>query len=162
MNSKCDGRVLENPAGSDPHSQISFLPILPGPPKYGHVGGEPVMDVMCAVARTRFFIRSIHHNTRSARIDNPTAMAVAFLCASGMRPGPLLDGFLEAGGIAAVVRLLRKSTCPDVLVYTCALIRHVLLAAHQDTGGPGSSLALADKFVQAGEWETGSQDHALY
>jgi hypothetical protein len=102
---------------------------------------------------------SIHDNTRSACIDNPTAVAIGILCASSMRPGPLLDSFLEAGGIAAVVRLLRKSTCPAVLVYTSKLISHLVLAAHQDPGGPGrhpgSSLALADQFFQAGELENG-------
>jgi hypothetical protein len=74
-----------------------------------------------------------------------------------MRPGPLLDSFLEAGGIAASVRLLRKSTDPAVLVYTSFMISHMMNAAKVDGRGPGkpagSSSTLADKFNQAGALE---------
>jgi hypothetical protein len=99
------------------------------------------------------------HATKTVYADNPVGVAVQILFASTMRPGPLLDSFLEAGGIAAVVRLLRKSTDGPVLVYTASLITHMVNATRLDGrergADPGSSLPLADQFNQAGEWETG-------
>jgi hypothetical protein len=112
---------------------------------------------MSALGRASFAVTQVHGNTKSACMNNPTSMAVGVLCAAGMKPGPLLASFLEAGGIAGVVRLLRKSTDPAVLVYASSLISNMVYAAELDGRELGehaeSSATLANMYYQAGEWE---------
>jgi hypothetical protein len=102
--------------------------------------------------RASLSLKQVQANTKSAQLDNPTAVATQVLCGSMMTPGPLLDSFLEAGGIPAVLRLLRKSTDLAVLVYTVILIGHLTCVAKRDGVRSGPSVDLADKFLQAGEW----------
>ncbi len=97
----------------------------------------------------------MHGNTKVVEISNATAGAVQTLCAVDLHPGPLLDSFLEAGGISAVVRLLRKSTDPAVLVYTSTLIRRMMDFANPDGDSGLSRLELAELFSKAGERDWG-------
>jgi hypothetical protein len=109
------------------------------------------------VCSYRFHIIEVHAHTKTVRIDNATAVAVGVLCAASMKPGPLLDSFLKAGGIPAVVRLLRKSTCPAVLVYTATLIGRML----ESTGTDRSIMELSEQFHQAGECRGRSQGQTV-
>jgi hypothetical protein len=104
------------------------------------------------VGRANIQITGLHGNARTVPISDPIATAVGVLWTANMQPSGLLDSFLEAGGIPAVVRLLRKSTCPTVLVVTTGLIGSLINSEEYWDGRPGRSPAdLADMFHQAGE-----------
>ncbi len=102
--------------------------------------------------RAVFKIDGVPGHARHVHIDNPTAVAVGVLYAAIGDPGPLLDSFLAAGDIPAVVRLFRKSSCPGALVYASTLIKRILLSPSHADGRPGrSSAELADMLQEAGE-----------
>jgi hypothetical protein len=102
--------------------------------------------------RAEWHILEVPGHAKHVCIDNLTAVAVGVLCAAVRQPGPLLDSFLAAGGTPAVVRLLRKSTCPGVLVYATFLITLMLNSPLHADGRPGlSSAELAVMLHEAGE-----------
>jgi hypothetical protein len=57
--------------------------------------------------------------------NNPAALAVSAICAANLRTWPLLDSFLDAGGIPAAVRLFGDSSCL-VTLHTASLIESML------------------------------------
>jgi hypothetical protein len=63
----------------------------------------------------------------------------------------MLDSFLEAGGVTAVLRVLGESSCPMTLQITVDFIG-LLLANGGLPSGRDRRQELADKFCRSGEW----------
>jgi hypothetical protein len=89
--------------------------------------------------------------------NNPTAMAVASLCANSPYRNRELDDFLEAGGIPTLLRALCKTRCPLTTRYAVHFIEELITTAYPpritSTSPPKllpESPELADKLCQAG------------
>jgi hypothetical protein len=82
-------------------------------------------------------------------VNNPTAVAVLALSAATSCSGPVLDSFLEADGIAAVVQVLRESPCPATVGHAALLVQR-LMANNLVPGYADRTKELADKFLQGG------------
>jgi hypothetical protein len=82
-------------------------------------------------------------------VNNPTAVAVLALCTATPCSGPVLDSFLEADGIAAVVQVLRESPCPATVGHAALLVQR-LMANNLVPGYADRTKELADKFLQGG------------
>jgi hypothetical protein len=82
-------------------------------------------------------------------VNNPTAVAVLALCAATPCSGPVLDSFLEAGGIAVVVQVLRESPCPATVGHAALLVRR-LMAKNMVPGYADRTTEVAEKFLQGG------------
>jgi hypothetical protein len=79
-------------------------------------------------------------------------MAVAaIVAAEEVERGVLLDSFVDAGGLAAVVQLLRKSRCPTTLACAATLMQRLLDPQAGPHGRPGGSSDIADSVFQLGE-----------
>jgi hypothetical protein len=89
------------------------------------------------------YIDVIHFN-------NPTGMAAAALSAAILSSGPILDSFLEAGGVPALVRLLRDSACPLTPIYAAGIIDTLLRSQTGPSARRGRPGELADRFLRAG------------
>lgn len=91
--------------------------------------------------------------TETLHYNNTNAIAAATLAHLIVRRSNTLRGSLiEAGGVPALVKLLRESTSPATVYYTAATARSLLLLVQQS-----SELLkeLADKFLQSGEMGIG-------
>jgi hypothetical protein len=73
------------------------------------------LTIALHVARRASFNTVRKGKTDLIRFNNPTAVVVAGLAAINPSSGPILDSFLEAGWVPAVVGLLKESTCPLTL-----------------------------------------------
>jgi hypothetical protein len=102
--------------------------------------------------------------------NNPTAVTLAGLSGPPLEKGPLLDSFLEAGGVPALVQLLGGSTCRLTVVYTAALIHSMLLETRV---GPSGTLGLSSarperasevchRFRQSGEKRHMARKGSMY
>lgn len=79
--------------------------------------------------------------------NNSTIMVAACLCAATPFTQPMLDSFVGAAGFPSVVRLLRDSTCPEIVGHTANLIFRLLL----EGGDPHLfGREVADKLHEAG------------
>jgi hypothetical protein len=95
----------------------------------------------------------------SLPFNNPTAVAIATLCASSPYTGGMLDKFLEAGSIPALLRMLCKTSCPLSSRYALHFIQELMTTACPPvltTMFPGILVAagrkIADNLCQAGAW----------
>ncbi len=91
--------------------------------------------------------------------SNPTAMAAVALrviCVLELDNRPLLNSFLQAGGVAAVVRLLHTTPCPITFNDTAMLIHSMLAWLLEQPETPGGFLGLANRFLEAGEKSRGA------
>jgi hypothetical protein len=97
--------------------------------------------------------------TEKIRFNNPTALAalaIGGLCMARLQRAEGRRGverFLDAGGIPAVVRLLKKPTCPVTLQYTASTIGTLLSWRMGLFHRHGLSPDPADTFLEAGERE---------
>jgi hypothetical protein len=85
----------------------------------------------------------------SVNFHDPTALAMAALCAICPESGPMLDIFLTAGGVTAVLWVLGYSSCQITLQFTVDIIV-VLLANGGLPSGPDRRQELADQLSQSG------------
>lgn len=83
--------------------------------------------------------------------SNPTAIPVAVLWSAKLN-GRLLESFVASGGITTVVRLLLKSTCPEVINNSATLVGRLLGSRTYLPQKPTRDAKdLADKCFLAGE-----------
>jgi hypothetical protein len=85
--------------------------------------------------------------------NDPSAVAVASLSTAVPYGGPLLYSFLEAGGLDALVRLLKESSCPLALGYTLHLIRQLMTGGSPSPVAPDWGQEVAHKFSHLGGWD---------
>jgi hypothetical protein len=79
-------------------------------------------------------------------------MALAAICtADELQSSPLLETFLNAGGVAAIVPLLRTSTCPVTLACAAKFIEMLLDPQGTPQGRSGYVSNLAESLLQSGE-----------
>jgi hypothetical protein len=109
---------------------------------------------------TRLFVvrRAVYGLKLEAQRDpihfhDPTPVAVAALMAT-CPCWPMLDTFVEAGGPAAVVRVLGESDCPFTLGYSVQFIG-VIHANTDLPGTPNHCQKLANEFYDSGGWAHG-------
>jgi hypothetical protein len=111
------------------------------------------MLVACGACRATFKVELVRdQRTDVLHFNNPTAVAVSALkglCAKQSRP--ILDAFIDAGGVPAAVRLLEDSTCPLTVTYAAGFIESLLdLLVHPSARTMGST-GLADVLFRSGE-----------
>jgi hypothetical protein len=83
---------------------------------------------------------------------NPTALALGALVSASPHGWPLLDSFLAAGGIPALVSLVKDSSCV-VTLYATLLIEGVLKTQILDHRGAKPPTDIGDSFFKAGVWK---------
>jgi hypothetical protein len=100
------------------------------------------------MGRPRFNIRM---NGRADKIhfNNPTAVALAGLCALIVSSPKFVNGFIGAGGLPALVHLLQNATCPLILAYTFLLIDKLLGGGMNGT--PSLCSEIGAQFLLSGE-----------
>jgi hypothetical protein len=109
-----------------------------------------------AVARTKLQV-IVFGRTEQICVNNPTAMAalaVGALCMTNLKSRRVANSFLNAGGIAAVVRLLKEPTCPIALRYIASSVETLLDWRLGMSKQHGLSPEPIDSFIEAGgeEW----------
>ncbi len=87
--------------------------------------------------------------------DDPTVLALAALGVFRPYSAGMLDSFVEAGGVSAVMPVLKSSSCQTTLTCTAGLVGGLLADAYtlvwQDpTWSLEKARALADEFYNAG------------
>jgi hypothetical protein len=83
--------------------------------------------------------------------NNPTAIAVVALGGLKVESERFFESFLEAGGVSALVSVLRETDCPVTLFYTTAVIHRLLESQVGLRETPSWCSEFADRFLQAGE-----------
>lgn len=75
--------------------------------------------------------------------NNPTHMAVQCLCTGDRFTKPMMDSFFEAGGVAAMVRLVREPLSPETLGHIALLVHALVLykGSAEETYPEGRRLA---------------------
>lgn len=101
-------------------------------------------------------------HTESVYYSNPTALAsltLGQLCKTNM--ASKIDSFLAAGGVAALVHVLKKSTCPLTLNYTLSSLE-TLLKWLVDVPRPRKWIPdPAEGLLEAGERRVGCHNDLL-
>jgi hypothetical protein len=103
-------------------------------------------------------VQALVGKTEEICLNNPTAlaaMAIGGLCMAHPEKMPLVKSFLDAAGIAAVVRLLKEPTCPIALRYSARVIETLcdwLLGLGEEHG---LSPDPVDGLLEAGETDLG-------
>ncbi len=87
----------------------------------------------------------------SIHLNDPTAAAVASLSLASVYRGSLLASFLDTGGLAAVLGVLRQSRCPFTLGY-CLCVISRLLEGDDPPVRPDRRRQIADEFYESGGW----------
>jgi hypothetical protein len=83
---------------------------------------------------------------------NPTALALGAMVSAGIQGWPLLDSFLAAGGIPALVPVVGDSSCL-VTLYAALVIEGVLKSQASLDRGAARHTDIADQFFMEGVWE---------
>jgi hypothetical protein len=85
--------------------------------------------------------------------NNPTAMAASalFLAITAEPTEPILDSFLDAGGVAACVRLLREMPCSIAADQVAGRIMTLVDAHIGPPERPCRTEDIADRFFRSGE-----------
>jgi hypothetical protein len=104
---------------------------------------------MVVVASRAVFKLQVEGQNEAMHFNDPTAAATAALVTAGRFAGPLLDSFLNAGGLPAVVRTLRESSCSVTLLYTVDLIEG-LVGEEVPSGEPNHLCELAERCFESG------------
>jgi hypothetical protein len=110
-----------------------------------------------AVARTKLEVVAFGR-TEQICVNNPTAMAalaIRVLCMTNLKSRRVANSFLNAGGIAAVVRLLKEPTCPMALRHIISTVETLLDWRLGMSKQHGLSPDPVDSFIEAGEEEWG-------
>jgi hypothetical protein len=114
-----------------------------------------------AVARTKLQVGALGKIERIC-VNNPTAMAalaIGGLCMTNLKSRPVAKIVLNAGGIPAVVHLLKEPTCPVALQYTASSIETLLGWRPGLFHQHGLSPDPIDTLIQAGKRGVGSHGY---
>jgi hypothetical protein len=117
------------------------------------------------VFRTTMQVQALVGKTEKICLNNPTAlaaMAIGRLCMAHLEKIPLDKSFLDAGGIAAVVRLLKEPTCPIALRSTASIIETFcdwLLGLGEEHG---LSPDPVDSLLEAGETDLAHMSTCIF
>ncbi len=126
---------------------------------FTHLGELCAKLIVFRVGRAMYKL-IVEGQTHLIHFNDPSTVVMASLCNAALSfSAPVLGGFLEAGGLDAIIQMLNQSTCPRALGYTLDLIAQLVDGDDLPGGSNRGQQLVADKLLELGEYITDTETH---